>query len=415
MFTKDYLENGIPVVIERLKNFRSIIIGIWIKVGSRKEQPDKNGISHFIEHMFFKGTTKRSSKDISIEIDSIGGDLNAFTSREQTVFYVKVLDEYVDKGIELLADIFNNSVLQEKDIEKEKNIAVDEIRLVEDSPDEYIHDLFNQTIWGNIGLGQPVLGSANTVKAITRTKLLSHIEKHYGILDIVIACAGNLEQDPIIKKLNKHLGYIKRKKGNEESFAQTSFESKIKIFQKDLSETHICLGVEGLPVSSKDRYAMAVVNSILGSSVSSRLFHKIREEKAYAYSIHSFTSSYIDTGLWAVYAGTSKDKAIEVINLIIKEMKELTGSLLPSEIRRAKDQIKGNLILGMESTSSRMQHIAMQEIYFGRHFAIAEIIKSIENVNIKQVKDLTQTLINNGKMSLVVLGAAIEKDFIGLI
>ncbi|WP_333652802.1 M16 family metallopeptidase [Dissulfurispira sp.] len=413
MFTKRYLDNGIPVVMEQLKNYRSVILGIWVKVGSRNEIRDKNGISHFLEHMFFKGTKKRTPTDISIDIDSLGGDLNAFTSRENTAFYVKVLDEYIDKGIELLSDIFLHSTFPQEEIEKEKGVIKEEIKLVEDTPDDYIHDLFSRTVWGDAGLGQPVLGRRETIKTFTREDLISHVRKYYGTSDTVVACAGNFEPDHVMNLLNHHLGGLRR--GSEpELFSPPSFKSEIAVYPKDLSEAHICFGVEGLPYASEDRYAIAILNSIVGSSVSSRLFQEIREKKGYAYSIYSFVSSYLDTGLWAVYAGTGRKKALTVTELIIKEMKGLCETISDVELRRAKDQLKGNLVLGLESTSSRMQSIARQEIYYGRYFSLKEIMKGVEAVTLGQIKDLSKRLINDGKMSLTVLGPVKGEDFKGL-
>jgi predicted Zn-dependent peptidase len=396
--------------MEQLKNYRSVIVGIWVKVGSRNESPEKNGTSHFLEHMFFKGTKKRSATDIAVDIDSLGGDLNAFTSRENTVFYVKVLDEYIEKGIELLTDIFLHSTFSEDELEKEKGVIKEEIKLVEDTPDDYIHDLFSETVWGNTGLGQPVLGRRETIKSFTREDLVSHVRKYYGIADTVLSCAGNFNPDTVVDILNHYLGSLRR--GSEpELFSPPSFKTEVALYPKDLSETHICLGVKALPFASEDRYAMSILNTILGSSVSSRLFQEIREKKGFAYSIYSFSSSYIDTGFWAVYAGTGRKKALVVTELIIKEMKGLYSSITDVELRRAKDQLKGNIVLGMESTSSRMQSIARQEIYFGRNFSQSEIMKSIEAVTIEQVKDLSYRLVNKDNMCLTVLGRAKEEDF----
>ncbi len=413
MFTKRYLDNGIPVVMEQLKNYRSVILGIWIKVGSRNEVPDKNGISHFLEHMFFKGTKKRTATAISIDIDSLGGDLNAFTSRENTAFYVKVLDEYIDKGIELLSDIFIHSVFSEEEIEKEKGVIKEEIKLVEDTPDDYIHDLFSKTVWKDTGLGQSVLGKRETIKTFSRDDLISHVKKYYGTADTVVACAGNFEPDHVINMLNHYLGDLRR--GSEpELFSPPSFNSAISVHTKDLSEAHICLGVKGLPYKSEDRYAIAILNSIVGGSVSSRLFQEIRENKGYAYSIYSFVSSYIDTGFWAVYAGTGRKKAVTVADLIIKEMKELYTTISDVELKRAQDQLKGNMVLGLESTSSRMQSIARQEIYYGRYFSHKELMKEIESVTLEQITSLAYRLINEGKMSLTVLGPVKGENFKGL-
>ncbi|MFQ3573655.1 MAG: pitrilysin family protein [Thermodesulfovibrionales bacterium] len=414
MFRKATLDNGIPVVSEQLVNFRSFIIAIWVKVGSRNEIPSMNGISHFLEHMFFKGTNKRTPSDIAFDIDSLGGDLNAFTSRENTAFYVKVLDEYKDSAIELLSDIFLNSKFPEEEIEKEKGVIKEEIKLVEDTPDDYIHDLFIKTIWGDEGLGQPVLGKRETIRQFKRDDLVSHVNNYYGTEDIVISCAGKFDHQDVITKLNHYLGSIGR--GSTPTLnTPNEFRIGTAVFQKDLSETHICYGVEGIPFASEDRYALALLNSILGASVSSRLFQEIREKKGYAYSIYSFTSSYLDTGFWAVYAGVSKKRAVLVSQMIIKEMQRLYETITGDELKRAKDQIKGNLILGLESTSSRMQSIARQEIYFGRYFSNQEIIKAVESVTLKHARDLAYRLINSGKGCLVALGPLSSQDFNGLV
>jgi predicted Zn-dependent peptidase len=414
MFIKRHLDNGIPVVMEQLKNFRSVILGIWVKVGARNEIPAQNGVSHFLEHMFFKGTKKRTATDIAIAIDSMGGDLNAFTSRENTAFYVKVLDEYIEKGVELLSDIFLHSSFDKDELEKEKGVIIEEVKMVEDTPDDYIHDLFSRTIWGETGIGQPVLGRRDSIKAFTRDDLMGHVRKYYGTAETVVACAGNFDPDTVVGLLNHHLGSLRR--GSEpEMFSPPCFNSGVDVHPKDLSETHICLGVEGLPHASKDRYAITLLNSILGSSVSSRLFQEIREKKGYAYSIFSFISSYVDTGFWAVYAGTGRKKAVTVTEMIIREMRALHETITAEELGRAKDQLRGNIILGLESTSNRMQSIARQEIYYHRYFSLKEVMKDIDSVTLPQAKDLSHRLINQGKMSMVLLGRAKEEDFKGLL
>ncbi len=414
MFKKEHLSNGIPVVMEQLKNMRSVALGIWVKVGSRDEGLDKNGISHFLEHMFFKGTIKRTAKDIAVEIDSLGGELNAFTSKESTTFYVKVLDEYIEKGIELLSDIFLHSTFPQEDVEKEKGIIKEEIKLVEDTPDDYIHDLFNQTIWGNKGIGQPVLGRRETVKSFTREDLISHIRKYYGTKDVVISCAGNFDHESIISMLNKSLGSLRR--GSEPEKGPTAhFQSKVEVFHKELSEAHVCLGVEGIPQTSEDRYSLFVLNTIFGAGVSSRLFQEIREKRGLAYSIYSFVSSYYDTGIWGVYAGVSRKRVGEVAELIIKEMHDLKSTLTEVELQRSKNQLKGNIILGLESTSSRMTNIARQEIYHGRYYSPKEIMKEVDSITLGHIQTLAEKLIKQEGISLTVYGPVYERDLKGVI
>ena len=402
MFKRFHLENGIPLVVECIRNVHSVTLGIWVKVGSRFEPPDKNGLSHFLEHMFFKGTKKRSAKDLAFEIDSIGGDLNAFTSRENTTFYVKVLDQHLDKGVDLLTDIFLHSTFPEEEVEKEKKIIKEEIKMVEDTPDDYINDLFYQDVWGNSGIGLPVLGKRETVRSFKREDILDHIRKYYGTRDVIIACVGNFNPEALLESLNKALGGLRR--GSELKIHKTpEFRSSVNIYQKDLSEVHVCIGVKGLSQSSPDRYALYIINAIFGAGVSSRLFQGIREKRGLAYSIYSFIASYIDTGLFGVYAGTSKKKVSEVINLIVNEFKGLKDTISEEELKRAKEQIKGNLILGLESTSNRMQNIARQEIYYGKYYSPDEVMRLIDAVTLGQVKDLAERLTGDA-ISITLLG-----------
>ncbi len=403
MFVKEHLYNGVPVVMESLKNMRSVALGIWVKVGSRNEPPEKNGISHFLEHMFFKGTKKRTAWDIAIEIDSLGGDLNAFTSKESTTFYIKVLDEYLEDGAELLLDVFLHSTFPEEDVGKEKKIIKEEIKMVEDTPDDYIHDLFNQTVWGRSGLGQPVLGHRETVRSFTKDDLLSHIRKYYGTKDIVVSCAGNFEHDHLLSMLNKNLGNLRR--GSEpDRDALPDFTGKVDVFSKDLSGVHLCLGVKGLPQASKERYNLYVLNTILGAGISSRLFQEVREKRGLAYSIYSFMASYFDAGVWGVYAGVSRKKVREVLELILKEMHSLKNTLNETELKRAKNQLKGNIILGLELTSSRMNNIARQEIYYGRYYSPKEIMKKIDSISLNQIRELAERLVKKEWFSLTVYG-----------
>lgn len=414
MFIKENLTNGMPVVMETVKNMRSVVIGIWVKVGSRYEPPEKNGISHFLEHMFFKGTKKRSAKDIAIEIDSLGGELNAFTSRETTTFYIKVLDEYLERGLELLSDIFLNSTFPEEDIEKEKKIIKEEIKMIEDTPDDYIHDLSNRTIWGDSDLGQSVLGKRETIRSFAKEDLLSHIRKYYGTRDTIAACAGNFEHEQLISTLNKH--FVHLRKGSEpDKCSPPEYKSRIAVFGKQLSEAHLVLALKGIPQASRERYTLFTLNTIFGSGVSSRLFQEIREKRGLAYSIYSYVSSYLDTGMWGVYAGVSRKKVQEVIELILREIHSLKDTVTERELQRAKNQLKGNIVLGLESTSSRMNNIARQEIYYGGYFSPEEVMKEIDSITLQQVKELAEKIILKEYFSLTIYGPVPEADVKGII
>jgi len=414
MFKKEHLINGVPVVMESLRNMRSVVLGTWVKVGSRHEPSEKNGISHFLEHMFFKGTKRRTAKDIAFEIDSLGGELNAFTSRETTTFYIKVLDDFLEKGLDLLTDVFLNSTFPDEDIEKEKKIIKEEIKMVEDTPDDYIHDLSNQTVWGGTGLGQSVLGRRETIRSFTRDDLITHIKKYYGTKDMVLSCAGNFDPEHLLSLLNRSLGHLRR--GSEpERGAAPEFQSKIDIFAKELSEAHVCLAIKGIPQASKERYCLFTLNTILGAGVSSRLFQEIREKRGLAYAIYSFIASYIDTGLWGVYAGVSRKKVCEVTELILKEIHMLKDTVSEEELERAKNQLKGNIILGLESSSSRMNNIARQEIYYGKYYSPKEIMAEIDSITLKQIRELAERIVKKEWFSLTVHGPVREEDLRGIL
>lgn len=407
MFQKRYLENGVPVLIEKIDGFRSAVVGIWVKTGSRFETPVRNGISHFIEHMLFKGTRSRTAEDIAVEIDSIGGDLNAYTSRENTTFYVKVLDEYLHKGTGLLGDIFLHSLFDSQEIEKEKGIIGEEIRMVEDTPDEYVFDLFNAEIWGRSGLGQTILGTAETIRDFKREDVLAYLDSFYTAENIIIACAGNVDVEKTMDFLRE--GMLGSRNGRPETRSTTpEFRPGMKVFQKDLSEVHICVGFRGIPANSPERYAMLILNTLLGSGVSSRLFQEIREKKGLVYSINSFLSSYADVGSVGIYAGASKDNYREVMDLIVKESCYLRESMTVGEFERTKKQLKGNILLGLESSSARMNNIARQEIYHGRYYSPEEIIRDIEAVKIDDARALSEKTFDKENMAITLLGPAEE-------
>jgi predicted Zn-dependent peptidase len=414
MYKKVYLDNKLPIVMESLKNMRSVVIGIWVKVGSRNESTEKSGISHFLEHMFFKGTRKRTAKQVAIEIDSLGGELNAFTSREITTFYVKVLDEYLERGIELLSDLFMNSTFPDDDIEKEKHVVKEEIKMVEDTPDDYVHDLFNQFVWGNKGLGQSILGRRETIREFTRNDLLSHIRKYYGTKDIIVSCAGKYQDKKIMYLLRKHLGHLRRGSEPDRSISAT-FQNGLSIISKDLSEAHLCMGFHGLPQAHKERFSLYILNTIFGAGVSSRLFQEIREKRGLAYAIYSFIASYFDTGTWGIYAGVSRKKVREVIELIMKEALSLKDTLTERELQRAKNHLKGNMMLALDSTSSRMNNIARQEIYYGKYYPPKEVLKLIDSVTLSQIKDLAEKLTQKESFACTVYGPVHAKELKGVV
>lgn len=382
---------------------RSVCIGIWVKVGSRYESPEINGVSHFLEHMFFKGTVSRSAQDIAMAIDSMGGELNALTSNEYTLYYVKVLDEFIEQALDLLTDIFLNSTFPSDELDKEKNIISEEIKMVEDTPSDYVHDVFSKNVWGEKGLGQTILGKSETIETFKRETLLSHIQRFYGADNVLVACSGRFDEDRLINRLNAGIGSLDR------DFIPVTndrpvFTPGCNVLSKDLSEAHVCLGLEGIPYSSDERYTMHLLNTVLGSGFSSRLFQEIREKRGLVYSIYSFHLSSFDAGIWSVYAGTDRKNLNEVIEVSSGEIKNLSKTLTPDEVKRAKSQLKGNLILALESTSNKMTNIAKQEIYYGKYFTPEEVIANIESVTIDDMKELSERLVDRNRFALTVYG-----------
>ncbi len=412
MYSKSTLNNNIPVLMETTSEVHSACIGIWVKTGSRYETAEKNGIFHFLEHMFFKGTQKRTASDIAIETDYLGSELNAFTSTEYTLFYIKVLDEHVETALELLTDIFLNSLFPEGDIEKEKNIVKEELKMVEDNPADYVHDLFGKNIWGDRGIGQSILGSTKTIDAFTRDDLLDHVKRFYGTENIIISCSGNINKEHFLDYLNSTLGSLKRTgPAKKEIFPE--FNSAFNIVTKDLSESHVSIGLKGLSYADEDRYSMHLLNTILGAGFSSRLFQNIREQRGLVYSVYSYHVSYFDTGLWGVYAGTDRKNVSEVVNVIVDEIENLSGTVTEDELQRAKNQLKGNLILALESTSNKMTNIAKQEIYYGKYFTPKEIIQMVDSITLANIQALANRLVSENSFAMTVYGPVKEKDIKG--
>ena len=410
-FKKVHLDNGIRVVAERIPSVKSVSLGIWVGVGSRDESEKEGGISHFIEHMFFKGTRRRNAHDIALEIDSIGGELNAFTTRETTTFYVKILDEHLSKGIDIISDIFLHSSLVKKEIEKEKQVILEEIKMVEDDPEDYIHDMHSFMVWDKNPLARPILGNTDTVRNMKRESLLRYIERHYHPDNIVISAAGNFDFPVLTGQLNKNLGKFSRDKFINERTMPT-LKGGIWTRKKGIEQIHFCLGTMGLPQRHENRYAFYALNAIMGSSMSSRLFQEVREKRGLVYTIYSYISSFTDVGLLNIYAGTSKEALPKVLELVIREIRKIKrDGISRREMIRVKNQMKGNLMLGLESTSNRMSRLARDEIYLNRYFSPEEIIDEIEKITPSQIRDLTDGLFKTQYLSLAVLGP-VNKEMI---
>lgn len=411
MYQKTILDNGIKIVTEQIPHVHSIALGIWIITGSRDEDQSQNGIAHFIEHMLFKGTTKRTALEISKEIDSVGGILNALTGKEYTGIYAKVLDKNIDLAVDLLTDIFLHSTFDSREMERERDVIFQEIHLSEDTPDEYIQELFSKSYFRDHPLSKPILGNVETVSNINRKKMVSFFhQNHYQPSKLVISATGNLDHNRIVNGFKKSFDSVCEQ--NTTPFRHSLKPvSTFSIHTKALEQVHLCIGTKGVAQNHPLRYAGYVLNTILGGSMSSRLFQEIREKKGLAYAVYSYFSSYFDAGVFAVYLGVSKKTAREAVLLVMKELyKCKDNGVSDSELKTAKEQIKGNTLLASENVDSRMTRLAKCEIYFNRFISIEEIMTNIDNVTSHDIKDLAKKIFDRNYLSLAALGPINHKD-----
>jgi len=411
MFRKEVLDNGLRVVTEKIPSVRSVSIGVWVDVGSRDEQAGEEGLSHFIEHMVFKGTRRRTAEAISREIDALGGELNAFTSREGTTFYAKVLDEHVGQGIDLLADIFHDSRFDAQDITKEKQVVLEEIRMVEDDPEDYLHDLHTKNAFRTHPLGRPILGEVATIQALRRAQVLAFRKRHYRPSQVVISVAGNFSFGPVLKQLATAFGGPWGRGPASSRRMPPTVARGVRVRPKPLEQAHMCFGMKGLSQCDKDRYGVYVLNAILGGGVSSRLFQEVREKRGLAYSIYSSAMCFTDSGLLTVYAGARPEAAPRVMGLVLSELRRLQAKpVARPELARAKSQLKGNLMLGLESTSSRMSKLAKDEMHYGRHVPLREIMADIDAVSVEQLSRLSRDLFDERYLTVTALGPLKQGD-----
>ena len=410
MFAKAVLDNGIRVVSQEMPDHRSVSLGIWVENGSRHESPSENGISHFIEHLLFKGTERRSAAQIAEEMDAIGGVLNAFTAKEHTCYYAKILDEDLPLAIDLLTDIFLHSVFDPDEIERERSVILQEISQAEDTPDDYIHDLFSIDFFKDHPLARPICGNLETVNSFRRQDFLTFFKSRYRPRRVVIAGAGHLRHDQLVQAFKERLGAVSDPLNDGRATSEDGVgapEMRSGIFQhaKSLEQVHLCLGVPGVHQTHPQRYAAYVLNTLLGGGMSSRLFQEIREKRGKAYSVYSFSSAYKDVGYLGVYAGTSLEWVEEVVELIVKELKRLAaGEIKDEEIRPTQGQLVGSMMLGLQSTDSWMSHIARNEIYFGEPITTDEICRGVRAVSRDAVVDLASTLFGSQGIALSLLG-----------
>ena len=412
LYRKTVLDNGIRIISEEIDHVRSVSIGIWVQCGSRHEDRETNGMAHFIEHMMFKGTRNRSAFDIAAAIDSVGGVMNAATGKENTSFYVKIPDYHLELAVDLLADLFTGSCFDETEIGRERSVILQEIRMVEDTPDETIHDFFEGMFWKGHSLGLPILGTKERVESFRRDDLFHFFQSHYGGGNLVLTAAGNLRHSRFTELVRKSFG----------SHAGTSLCGPVEVpvavpgkavLRKALEQAHLIIGAPAPSAVSPERHAAFLLNAVLGGSMSSRLFQEIREKRGLAYDIGSYLVPYRDAGMFGVYVGTDGTRVREVLGLIREGLERSCAELLTEkELKSAKELLKGNFLLGMESTDNRMTGLAKNEIYFGRQMTPEEIVGRIDAVGREEIRSLAGRMFQPIAMTIAALGPVSEDDLV---
>jgi predicted Zn-dependent peptidase len=404
---KTVLPNGLLVLTESMPHLRSVSMGAWVGSGARDETAEVNGISHFVEHMVFKGTTSRSAQQIAREVDTIGGNLDAFTGKEMVCFNIRVLDENVPPALEVLSDLVLHPTFTPEDLDREKGVILEEIKMDEDNPDYLVNEVWTQNFWKGDALGRPILGTAKTVSSFNQPALFDFYAGQFTPQNMVFSAAGNLEHDAFVAQVEKQFSSLAA--GSEvaaQKMPAPQATPHITLKRKKaLEQVQFCLGVPAPPVNDSRRYVVYLLNTMLGGGMSSRLFQTIREDQGLAYSIFSEMNPFRDTGSLCVYAGTSVDKTRKVLQLTLNELRRLKEETVSEvELKRAKDQLKSNMVIGLESSGSRMANLARQQMYFGRFFGVDEIMEEIEAVTTADVQELAQELFQPELMALTLLG-----------
>ena len=404
MINKYTLENGMRIVAEKIDYVKSASIGIWVKVGSNNEDDDTNGLSHFIEHMLFKGTENRKANKIAEDIDNIGGQINAFTSKECTCFYVKVLDENINDAVDILSDMFFNSLFQQEEIEKEISVVIEEIKMYEDSPEDVVHDKLTEIVFDKSPMAYNILGTEKNLKTFNTKKVIDYMRRNYSPHNTVIAIAGNFEEENFIELIK---GKFEHWQNENVPLIDVNgkYERKIVGINKELEQLHLCIGNKTIGRHDPLYYPLLVLNNIFGGTMSSRVFQEVREKRGLVYSIYSFVSNYTNSGIFSIYAGMSYDQVEDALRTIFKEMRSMkSGKITMEEFKRAKQQIKGNFILGLESTSSRMSSIGRRELIYDEVVYPEDIINSINDVKYEDVLKMTEDLFDISKLSITYTG-----------
>lgn len=411
MTRKVVLPNGVRLLLEKMPALKSVTIGLWVNVGSRDERTGEEGLSHFLEHMFFKGTRARSAAQISSEIDALGGDMNAFTGHETTTYFVKVLDQHAEPAVDLLADLFHHSRFDQKEIEKEKEVVLEEIRTAQDDPEDFAQELHTSHVFAGHPLGRPILGDRHTVTRLRRRDLQRYVQSFYQPGQTLVAVAGNFQQDKIRSSLEAAFGNWTRNGSEPRNRRPPVVQGGVHVHRRQLEQAHLCLGFRGLPVVHRDRYAAQLLNAALGGSASSRLFQAVREKRGLAYSVYSHLGSFADGGLLVMYAATRPQEASSVVEVICREVRRLRRrGLSKAELDRCKNQVKGSLMLGLESSFGRMNKLVKDELYEGRWVPLSEIITQIDRITEGQVLEVARELLDFESLSVTGVGPLTQRS-----
>jgi predicted Zn-dependent peptidase len=401
---KTVLPGGLKVVTEHIESVKSVTVGIWVKTGSRDEKEEQAGITHFLEHMLFKGTDKRTAYDIALSMEAVGGYLNAFTSTEYTCYYARCLDTQMGRALDVLTDMLGNSTFPEEEMEKEKKVVIEEMKMYRDSPDDYIFEEFSSQIFKNHPIGRPIIGYENTVSGFTRQDLLDYIGSRYQAPNLLVAVAGNVNHEEVVKLVQEHVNVDSSGKLINNEQPMTDYQPDSKILTKQIEQTHMIIGRRGLDFDHDDKYTLLLANTVLGGGMSSRLHQNIREKFGYCYSIGTFNQSYTDSGLFGVYIGTDKDYVDHVRELIAKEFEQIRSELVPEkELQEAKSQLKGKLLLSQESMSNRMTRLAKSELYFNRFVTLDELVENIDRVSAEDIRTFSESFFDTKLYSETLL------------
>lgn len=410
MVNSTVLDNGIRVVSELLPEFRSCTLGVWFGTGSRLEDHDQAGLSHFLEHLLFKGTQRRSAYDIAKTMDGIGGQLNAFTEKERTCYYARVVNDHIPLAVDVLFDMISNSLLEEQEIEREKGVILEELKMIEDSPDDLAMHLFNRCLWGSHPLGRPIIGRRQIIGSMQRQQLADYLGQRYVPGNAMVVAAGRVDHESLVRLVREQSQNLGSGDYQPETRPPEALGRR-RVFHRDCEQTYLTFGGAGLSATDERRFTLLVLDAVLGSSMSSRLFQEIREKRGLVYTIGTYQSAYRDSGVFGVFAGTSADSAQEVLSLSRAILEQVRSEgITDEELKRAKELIRGNMALAMESTSARMLRLARSMFYEGRHLPVAEALQRVDEVSHDQILKLAGELLNTESYALTVLGPVSEVD-----